>query len=81
MEYYTIRVTGHLAGKVLTLFDGFTATLLPTGETLLNGYVQDQAALYGVLRRIHDLGLTLVLVQRTNPAAAPQSGLTAPEAL
>ncbi len=72
MEHYTIRVTGHLAGKVLTLFDGFAATLLPTGETVLDGQVPDQAALHGVLRRIHDLGLTLVLVQRADPAAAPQ---------
>lgn len=81
MEHYTIRVTGHLAGKVLSLFDGFEATLLPTGETVLDGQVPDQAALHGVLRRIHDLGLTLVLVQRADPAAAPQAGLTAPEAL
>jgi hypothetical protein len=72
MEHYTIRVTGHLAGKVLALFDGFTVTLLPTGETLLEGQVPDQAALLGTLRRIHDLGLTLVLVQRADAAAIPQ---------
>lgn len=79
MEHYTIRITGHLAGKVLALFDGFTATLLPTGETVLRGHVSDQAALHGVLRRIHDLGLTLVLVQRADPDAAGPAGPPARE--
>jgi hypothetical protein len=74
MEWYAIRVKGHLAGKGLSLFEGLTATLLPSGETLLTGQVPDQAALHGILRRIHDLGLTLVLVQQTaagDPASAP----------
>jgi hypothetical protein len=36
-----------------------------SGETLLNGPVADQAALHGVLNRIHSLGLSLLLVARS----------------
>lgn len=66
METYAIRINGHLSGKRLASFDGLTATLLPSGETLLVGPVADQAALHGLLRRISDMGLTLVLVQRVS---------------
>ena len=58
MEYYDIIVKGHLGDKRLGYFDGFDATLLPTGETLLVGPVTDQAALHGVLRRIGELRST-----------------------
>jgi hypothetical protein len=34
--------------------------------TLLYGAVADQAALHGLLRKVRDLGLTLLLVQRVN---------------
>jgi hypothetical protein len=34
--------------------------------TLLTGPVSDQAALHGLLRKVRDLGLTLLLVQRVN---------------
>ena len=63
MEYYDIIVKGHLGDKRLGYFDGFDATLLPTGETLLAGRVADQAALHGVLRRIGELNLPLMLVK------------------
>jgi hypothetical protein len=63
MEAYEIRVKGHLSGKTLGLFADLTATLLPTGETLLTGVVPDQAALHGILQRIHSLGMVLVQVQ------------------
>jgi|APFre7841882724_1041349.scaffolds.fasta_scaffold213208_2 hypothetical protein len=63
MEYYDIIVKGHLGDKRLGYFDGFDATLLPTGETLLVGPVTDQAALHGVLRRIGELNLPLMLVK------------------
>jgi hypothetical protein len=33
-------------------------------QTCLEGPVEDQAALHGLLRRIRDLGLTLITVQR-----------------
>lgn len=63
MEYYNIIVKGHLGDKRLDYFEGFDATLLPTGETLLAGPVADQAALHGVLRRIGELNLPLMLVK------------------
>lgn len=63
MDYYDIIVKGHLGDKRLGYFEGFDATLLPTGETLLAGPVADQAALHGVLRRIGELNLPLLLVQ------------------
>jgi hypothetical protein len=37
------------------------------GETILTGALQDQAALYGVLMKMRDLGLTLVSVRRVEP--------------
>jgi hypothetical protein len=40
------------------------------GETLLSGQVPDQAALQGILRKIHDLGMVLVSVQRCRPREA-----------
>jgi hypothetical protein len=64
MDKYTIRVRGHLSEAYLTLFAGLTAVLLPGGETMLVGLVQDQAALHGILRQVHDLGLVLVQVQQ-----------------
>lgn len=79
MEWYAIRVRGHLAGKGLSLFEGLTATLLPSGETLLTGQLPDQAALHGILRRIHDLGLTLVLVQQAESADLPPAPLEIPQ--
>jgi hypothetical protein len=35
------------------------------GETRLTGMVADQAALHGLLRKLRDLGLTLVAVTRS----------------
>lgn len=69
MAAYEIRIKGHLSGKILEQFVDLAVTPLPTGETLLTGAVPDQAALHGLLRRIHDLGLTLVQVQ---PADLPR---------
>jgi hypothetical protein len=45
-----------------TWFDGLTITLEENGDTLLSGPVADQAALYGLLRKVRDLGMPLVSV-------------------
>jgi hypothetical protein len=60
---YQIKVKGILDRKWSDWFDGFTIMPQPDDETLLVGTVRDQAALYGVLSKIRDLGLPLLSVQ------------------
>jgi hypothetical protein len=43
-------------------FDGLTITQESDGDTRLTGVVADQSALYGLLRKVRDLGLTLLAV-------------------
>lgn len=66
---YQIRVEGHLGSQWEEAFDGLTVTQEDSGTTLLTGPVIDQAALHGFLRRIRDLGMTIVSVVRveSNP--------------
>lgn len=60
---YEIRVEGRLHPEWSTWFDGLTIEDRD-GETALTGHLADQAALYGVLIRIRDLGLPLISVNR-----------------
>ena len=64
-EIYHIRVKGHLDEKWADWFEGFVMAPRGNGETLLTGAVVDQAALQGVLVKIHGLGLPLLLVAQT----------------
>ena len=60
--YYQIRVSGHLSEQWTDWFDGLTLENLPEGDALLSGRLPDQAALYGVLNYIRDIGLKLISV-------------------
>ncbi|WP_111720716.1 hypothetical protein [Homoserinimonas sp. OAct 916] len=59
---HEIRIRGHLDERWSEWFDGFTLVQGSDGNTTLTGPVIDQAALHGLLRRIGDLGLTLISV-------------------
>jgi hypothetical protein len=59
---YAIRIAGQLGAEWADWFDGLAITQTATGDTLLTGVVADQAALHGLLRRVRDLGLTLLAV-------------------
>ena len=59
---YQIRIKGHLGREWTDWFEGLTITALDNGETLLTGPVIDQAALFGVLRKVANLGIPLVSV-------------------
>lgn len=67
---YHIRIKGHLGPQWVGWFEGLTITLEANGDTLLSGPVVDQAALYGLLRRLRDVGLPLVSVTRVSPVQA-----------
>jgi len=64
---YQIRIKGHLGHQWADWFEGLTITLEENGETLLTGLVVDQAALHGLLKRVRDLGMPLLSVNRVEP--------------
>ena len=64
---YEIRLKGHLEARWEQWFDGLTITLEENGSTLLSGPLADQAALHGILKKVRDLGLTLVSVNSIDP--------------
>jgi hypothetical protein len=64
-EHYEIRLEGCLDEHWTSWFEGLRLTPDPKGgETVLEGRMADQCALHSVLRKIHDLGLTLISVLR-----------------
>ena len=63
-----IRVKGHLDPYWTDWFDDLTITHEANGNTLLSGPVIDQAALYGMLLKIHSLNLTLLSLNRVEVA-------------
>lgn len=57
---YEIRVKGLLGAHLEAWFEDLKITNTPEGDSLLTGPVTDQAALYGLIARCRDLGLTLI---------------------
>jgi len=66
---YQLRVKGHLGAQWGAWFGGMTVTQTANGETLITGLVADQAALYGLLRKVRDLGLPLLSVSCREPGS------------
>jgi len=62
-EYYRIRIKGRLDPKWSDWFAGMKI-MYKENTTLLSGPVTDQSALHGLLNRIRDLNLPLLLVER-----------------
>ncbi len=67
---YQIRLKGHLGSQWTDWFEGLTIALEGNRETLLSGPVIDQAALHGLLKKVRDLGLPLISVNRVDPLQA-----------
>lgn len=70
-DCYEIRVQCCLDEHWASWFGDMALTADPCGQTVLFGRLPDQAALQGVLRKIQELGLTLVSVQRCGEKDAP----------
>ena len=70
---YQIRIEGYLDNQWTNWFSGLTITLKENGDTLLTGPVADQAALFGLLKKVRDLGMPLVSLNRIEPGKPDMS--------
>ena len=75
---YEIIIKGHLSESWVEWFEGLTFEHTCDGRTILSGDIIDQAALHGLLKKIRDLGLPLLSVNRI-PAAEDPSTASNPD--
>jgi hypothetical protein len=64
---YEIVIFGHLPSKWSAVFDGMQVICQPDGNTRITGIIPDQAALFGLLWQLNNLGLQLVSVNPQLP--------------
>ena len=62
MQQIEIHVKGQINEKWSEWFGGLTISHSGPDETTLSGLIPDQAALYGIISRLRDLGLELAAV-------------------
>jgi len=77
---YHIRVKEHLDDRWAGRFEGLTLFHPADGTTLLSGPIPDQAALHGLLMKVRDLGLTLLVVARAEHEGNGATGTDAARA-
>ncbi len=70
--YVEIRIKGTLKADWSDWLEGLSVSNQANGDTVLNGQVSDQAALLGLLNRIHGLNLQLLSFSQSNTAASPK---------
>lgn len=64
---YEICIEGRLGSQSAAWFEDMTLTIneeTTPPQTIIRGHIVDQAALYGLISRTRDLGLTLLSVKR-----------------
>jgi len=66
-KIFQIRIKGHLGRRWANWFEGMSITLEDNGDTLITGPVADQAALFGMVKKVRDLGLPLISINRLYP--------------
>ncbi len=64
MNWFEIRVQGHLDQDWSEWFDGLDITYDVDDNTVLRGSLTDETALHGVLIKVRDLALPLLAVNR-----------------
>jgi hypothetical protein len=60
--FFEIHVRGHLGSQWSEWLGGLQVRLLDNGEMILTGYLEDQAALMGLLNKLYGLNLALLSV-------------------
>lgn len=68
--HYSVVVAGEIDKSWGGHFAGMTLEIDRPGETRLVGYLQDQAALQGILERLHGLNIPILSVLRLDESGA-----------
>ncbi len=63
---YQIRIQGQLDESWSEWFGGLAIISQVPGETLLVGFIRDQAALHGILDRLYAMNLPLISIFRVD---------------
>ncbi len=70
--FYVIRVRGQLDPSWTDWFEGMRLSLTEEGDTLLSGYIQDQAGLQSLLNKVYRLNLKLLSVSSSETEPSHQ---------
>ena len=62
MQRVEIRIKSYLDENWSEWLEGLTITHIDQDETILTGVIKDQAALYGLVAKLRDLGVRLIAV-------------------
>ena len=68
---YQVRIEGQFDQQWTDWFEGLTVTQEEDGTTLLTGPIVDQSALHGLLKKVRDLGIPLISVNRMETTGSP----------
>ena len=74
MPLVTIRIKGIIDKNWSDCFEGLKLTYQESDETILSGVVADQAAFYGLIGKLRDLGLQLVEVSSIEQSQSTKEG-------
>jgi hypothetical protein len=66
MQKIEIHVKGQIDEHWSEWFEGLNITHTETGESVLSGVLADEAAVYGLITKIRDLGLNMVSIINTH---------------
>lgn len=61
--YCQVHISGHFSNRWSDWFESLTIDNQPNGEAILYGWLPDQAAFFGVLNHMRDLGMTLIYLE------------------
>ena len=61
---YRIRIQGRIDPRRRKWFEPLEVRAEEEGITVLEGWVEDQAALFGLLNRLRDLAITLIGLEK-----------------
>lgn len=59
-----MKLKGHLSNRWSSWFEGLTISNDEEGYTTLSGPIADQAALFGLLKKVRDMGMPLLSLNR-----------------